>query len=163
MTDLYDAGLDDVTTACFAVAGPILNTERVQLTNLPWCIDVLALLKLRTGLRHIELCNDFAAFAYGIPWVDTAHFIEIKAGQFHTHDMPISAVGPGTGMGVAMMIPDQMKVISCEAVIKPLQRERHCKGASLTAMYKDSRLFLLSMCFLEQDCLRCIVLVLIMI
>jgi len=50
--------------ACFAIAGPVVNTT-AKLTNLTWFLDVKRL-EQELGITTISLINDFAAVGYGI-------------------------------------------------------------------------------------------------
>jgi glucokinase len=90
------------TVAGIAVAAPI-EGDLLKLTNNPWVIRP-ALIAERLGLEAVTLVNDFAAVAHAVAVSGPADF-EPVAGP----DLPlpghgiISVIGPGTGLGVAML------------------------------------------------------------
>ena len=55
----------EVRTACFAVAGPVID-GRAHLTNLPWTVDAAAL-RAELALDEVFLLNDLQATAYAAP------------------------------------------------------------------------------------------------
>ena len=93
------------SAAALAFAFPVEN-DLPQLTNIPWMIDRRTLSEQLGVDRHVIL-NDFAAIGHAVATLDASHFAHI-AGP----DVPlpasgvISVVGPGTGLGVGMMIRD---------------------------------------------------------
>jgi len=90
------------TAATFAVAGPV-DAGRATLTNGRWHFDAGA---LRTELRlgTVELVNDFAAQAHAVPALGEADLVRVGGGQAET-TAPVAVIGPGTGLGVAGLIP----------------------------------------------------------
>ncbi len=88
--------------AMIAVAAP-LSGDLVQLTNHPWSFSC-ASLQQALGLQELRLLNDFAAVAWAVP----ALRAEDRASLHGPVDMPlpgpISALGPGTGLGVAQLV-----------------------------------------------------------
>jgi glucokinase len=109
------AGRPLPSAAALAFAYPVEN-DLPQLTNMPWTIDART---LPDGLgidRHLVL-NDFAAIGHAVATLGPSHFLHI-AGP----DIPlptsgvISIVGPGTGLGVGLMIrgDGQYRVIASE-------------------------------------------------
>lgn len=99
-------------SASLAVAGPVESDTFGCLTNLPWAFHVNDL-KRSTGLESIVLLNDFQAFAYAIPHLSPEKLLCLKEGRA-IKGAPISAVGSGTGVGVAMYLPEIHHVIPCE-------------------------------------------------
>ncbi len=103
-----------INAACIAVAGPV-NADRVKLTNLPWEFSQT---ELQQALRveKLAVINDFAAVALAIPHLNAADCMQVGGGHAD-HSLPIIAVGPGTGLGAAMLFTDaaQHKVIATEA------------------------------------------------
>jgi glucokinase len=95
------ANKEEIAAACFGCPGPV-REGRLKLTNLPWSLDVHALVSA-LSIRRIFLINDLEANAYGIP--------ELAADKIFTlHPGDASAVGhrgliaAGTGLGEAMLI-----------------------------------------------------------
>ena len=91
------------SAAALAFAYPVEN-DLPQLTNMPWMIDLATLPNDLRIARHVIL-NDFAAIGHAIATLGPSHFVHI-AGP----DIPlpqtgvISIVGPGTGLGVGMVV-----------------------------------------------------------
>ena len=91
--------------ACFALAGPIEHQE-VTLTNrAKWRVAAQAV-EARFGFRKVRLINDFHAMARSVPEYDRATFEEILSGVPRP-GAPTIVAGPGTGFGVATLIPSQ--------------------------------------------------------
>lgn len=87
--------------ACLAVAGPT-DGRRVRLTNLDWDIDADALAgELGFPCR---LVNDFEAVAWGLDTLDETSLVTLQAGNT-VPDSPRLAIGPGTGLGIAIAPP----------------------------------------------------------
>lgn len=88
--------------ACLAIAGP--NDGRTgTVTNLGWQADSDVLAR-EAGLAHVLLANDFAALASAAPALDESATRLLKPGTARA-DGPISVLGPGTGLGVALVVP----------------------------------------------------------
>jgi glucokinase len=52
-----------LASACFGAAGPV-SDARIQMTNLPWCLDAGAI-AAEYGIGRVLLVNDFEAAAWG--------------------------------------------------------------------------------------------------
>lgn len=91
-----------VTQALLAAAGPV-EGERCKLTNCSWIIDGD---ELRTTFRlaRVRLVNDFAATAYSLPSLSAGDLHAIGGGQA-VPGAPMAVLGPGTGLGVACLVP----------------------------------------------------------
>lgn len=88
--------------ACFGAAGPV-SDGRIQMTNLPWCLDGDAI-AAEFGLGEVRLVNDFEAAASGIDVLAPGDSIVLQQGE------PLSSgarviIGAGTGLGVAYALP----------------------------------------------------------
>jgi len=88
--------------ACLAVAGPITG-DNVRLTNLNWAFSINDV-KRTLGLQKLKVLNDFAAYAFATPHVKAKHLLSLNEGQ-SISGCPIAIVGPGTGFGVAALVP----------------------------------------------------------
>ena len=96
------AGAGPIDKACFAIAGPV-SGDRCSLTNadLEFSIEET---RLELGLGTLLVVNDFAAVARSIPELGPEHLFQVG-------DVPPDlargavAVGPGTGLGVATILP----------------------------------------------------------
>lgn len=86
----------------FAVAAPILN-DRVRFVNNPWDFGIP---ETRDALEldHLTAVNDFAALALALPRLGLADSRPIGGGAA-VFGAPMTVLGPGTGLGVAAMVP----------------------------------------------------------
>lgn len=89
-------------SACFGAAGPVVG-ERIQMTNLPWCLDAAAIAE-EFGIARVQLVNDFEAAASGTEALAPGDSAILQQGE----PLPSAArvvIGAGTGLGVAYMLP----------------------------------------------------------
>ncbi|MBI5110329.1 MAG: glucokinase [Rhodocyclales bacterium] len=94
-----------LASGCLALAGPIADSgSSAHLTNLPWTIDAPDLAH-RFGMPPPRLVNDFAAAAVGAVTAPASHLVTLQAGE-PLPDSPRLVVGAGTGLGMAMVLPD---------------------------------------------------------
>lgn len=99
--------------AAIAIAGPVRGVG-VQMTNSPWRVDFAA---VEADLRF-DAClwlNDFEAVAHAVGAVPESNLrIVCGPGEALPRDRPCTVVGPGTGLGVAILLPDNGRVIATE-------------------------------------------------
>jgi glucokinase len=84
-----------------ALAGPV-NDDKVQLTNLPWLIDI-ELLQRRFATQQVRLINDMQGAGYGIASIERSDLLVLNAGEPVTHGV-CGLIGAGTGLGEALMV-----------------------------------------------------------
>lgn len=88
--------------AGIAVAGPA-DGEAIRLTNNHWEIRRADLAR-GLGLEAVEIVNDFAAVAHAVPFCGQAELLHLCGPDEPLPEQGIiSVVGPGTGLGVAML------------------------------------------------------------
>ena len=106
--DAYIATLDcpRPINACIAIAGPII-ADHVQMTNLNWGFSIPDL-RSRFVIDRLEVLNDFGALAYSTLQVHSSDLCVIHAGT-PIADAPRAVIGPGTGLGVAALVPSAGK------------------------------------------------------
>lgn len=109
--DAYLSNKDKPSYACFAVAAPIMGDE-VKWINNNWHFSIQALQK-HYQFKHLNIINDFDAIAYSILALTKNDFIQIGA-QTPVENGPISILGPGTGFGNAVLLPQSKTVISSQ-------------------------------------------------
>ncbi len=104
--DAADAYLEAVTAkpkaACFAVAGPV-SDDVIDFTNSPWVLEV-ATIKAALGLDRFMVANDFEALASSLRHLPKSDLVSVKPGV-GAADAPILVIGPGTGLGQALVLP----------------------------------------------------------
>ena len=113
--------------ACIAVAGPN-DGRRGIMVNRGWTIDAAAV-EARAGLAQVRLVNDFSALAAAVPLLGEDDACVLQPGVETSG--PITVIGPGTGLGVAHLVPinGQFEIISTEgghaafAPVTHLERE----------------------------------------
>ncbi len=88
--------------AAIAVAAPITNGP-VTFVNSHWAFDPADLPKA-LGLDQITLVNDFGAMAHGVDALGTDAFLPLFGPEITLPSSgQISVIGPGTGLGVAII------------------------------------------------------------
>lgn len=92
--------------ACAAVAGPVRG-DRFRLTNAHWDFSI-AESRIRLGLGHLELINDFTALALAVPQLPSSAFVRIGSGVRWAAE-PMAVIGPGTGLGVGGLMRVQQR------------------------------------------------------
>lgn len=111
----YLAGLDGVTpgAACVAIAGPVTG-DQIKMTNLSWQFSCAEIAK-KFQLQRFIAINDFAAVAAACGYLGDDHLFCVKPGSAIT-GMPRAVFGPGTGLGVAGLVPhaEHWLAVPCE-------------------------------------------------
>ncbi len=98
--------------AVLAVAATVEGSgtaARARLTNGAWSFESRALAR-RLGFAEVTLVNDFAAIALAVPRLAEAQCVRLGGGPGRL-DAPIAVLGPGTGLGVATLLPDQSVLV----------------------------------------------------
>ena len=90
--------------ALFAFAGPVRDGI-VRLTNRDWTVNSRELAR-KVGLSRIRLVNDYAAMARSIPELGDESFHRLHDGRVPDQRAPILVAGPGTGLGMATLLPE---------------------------------------------------------
>ena len=93
--------------AAIAVASPV-NGEEIRLTNRAWSFT-RSELQGALGLDRLHVLNDFGAVAWSVPALSeadthTLHGSDDSASIKGRLQGPVSVLGPGTGLGVAMLV-----------------------------------------------------------
>ncbi len=91
-----------VDAAVFGVAGPV-EGGRCEITNSRWHVDATTL-AARFGFAEVRLLNDFEATAWSLPKLTAADVRQIGGGTALA-DAPMVVLGPGTGLGIAALVP----------------------------------------------------------
>lgn len=88
--------------ACLAIACPV-DDDMISMTNLSWKFSQKEL-KSQLNLASLQFINDYTAIAMAIPLLNEDQKIKIGGGEAIVNK-PISVCGPGTGLGLASLIP----------------------------------------------------------
>ncbi|QHP71296.1 glucokinase [Bradyrhizobium sp. LCT2] len=144
-----------IAHAILAASGVVQN-GRCALTNNSWVIDAEELRRTH-GFSTVRLINDFEAVAWALPRLGPSSLLQL-GGRQRVSGAPLAALGPGTGLGMAVSMPHPggQIVVSSEgghstmasgslredAVIEHLRRrfghvsaERVLSGAGLENLY----------------------------
>ncbi|UPG87704.1 glucokinase [Luteibacter aegosomatis] len=104
-----------IERCAIAIAGFVLG-DNVTNGNLPWRVS---LSDIRSVLHTdaLDVVNDFEAVAYASQFVDRAEATTILPGAVGDHRAPVVVMGPGTGLGSAVLLPGSphAQVLSTEA------------------------------------------------
>lgn len=88
--------------AALAVACPV-GSDEIRLTNRAWSFS-RSELQARLGLDELRMINDFGAVAWAIPALDRDHLTTLHGDPVAPLRGPITVLGPGTGLGVALLV-----------------------------------------------------------
>lgn len=105
-----------VTGAIVAGAGPVLDHgRRLRLTNSDWTLSADEIADA-LGIKFVRLVNDFAAIAWALERLNAADLVQVGGGTPRPGS-PRSAIGPGTGLGVAhlLTVEGRAEVLATEA------------------------------------------------
>jgi glucokinase len=87
--------------AALALASPV-DGDEIRLTNRAWSFNRRELQR-QLGLDELRLLNDFGAVARAIPVLGDADRVGLW-GPTELAGSPVSVFGPGTGLGVAVLV-----------------------------------------------------------
>ncbi|CAA9317580.1 MAG: Glucokinase [uncultured Lysobacter sp.] len=88
--------------AAIAVASPV-DADEIRLTNRAWSFS-RAELQQALALDELLLLNDFGAVAWAAPSLDPSSCIPLYGPTAATLRGPVTLIGPGTGLGVALLV-----------------------------------------------------------
>ena len=91
-----------ITRACLGVAAPVLG-NRISLTNNQWNFDRSEFAE-QFNLSVCEILNDFAVLARGVPILRKEELVLIGPELEVDASCPKLVLGPGAGLGMAMLI-----------------------------------------------------------
>lgn len=103
--EAYLAGIGiQPQAAVLAVACPV-DGEAIRLTNHAWAFQ-RGELQAALGLRQLSVINDFGAIARAVPWLAATDRVTLQGEPDTPLLGPVSVLGPGTGLGVALLLGD---------------------------------------------------------
>ena len=88
--------------AAIAVASPV-DVDEIRLTNRAWSFSRREL-RQSLGLDALLLLNDFGAIAWAVPALGAADCIPLYGPAAMPPRGPVTVLGPGTGLGVALLV-----------------------------------------------------------
>ncbi|WP_256646833.1 glucokinase [Thermomonas paludicola] len=136
----YLAGVSHTPArAALAVACPV-GSDEIRLTNRAWSFS-RSELQRTLGLSELRMLNDFGAVAWAIPALDAEHLLTLHGTLEAPMRGPVSVLGPGTGLGVALLVGSDANgwhVVETEGGhvgFSPLGDEERAIAAWLTAQH----------------------------
>ncbi|UGQ15161.1 glucokinase [Yinghuangia sp. ASG 101] len=87
---------------CAAVAGPVTG-DHFRFTNGSWALSISET-RCRLGVDELRLINDFEALAWSLPHLRDDDILVLGDRRPDTA-LPMAVLGPGTGLGVAGLVP----------------------------------------------------------
>ena len=91
--------------AALAVASPV-GQDEIRLTNRAWSFS-RSELQATLGLDELRMLNDFGAIAWAVPSLDADARVTLHGDADAPLQGPVSVLGPGTGLGVALLVGSQ--------------------------------------------------------
>lgn len=95
------------TRAAIALAAPV-DGDEIRLTNRAWSFSRQEL-RQALGLEDLRLVNDFGAIARAVPVLADGERVALYGRGHGLGRGPISVLGPGTGLGVALLVGDAVR------------------------------------------------------
>ena len=90
------------TRGAFAVASPA-DRDEIRLTNRAWSFSRSELERV-LGFTELRVINDFGAVAWAVPALTPADRATLHGPTAGSLRGPVSILGPGTGLGVALVV-----------------------------------------------------------
>ncbi|HWR96383.1 MAG TPA: glucokinase [Arenimonas sp.] len=90
--------------ASFAVACPVLGDD-IRLTNRAWAFSRRELQET-LALERLTVINDFGAAALAVLEIGDDRRVCLHGGPDEQRKGPITVIGPGTGLGIALLVGD---------------------------------------------------------
>ncbi|MBD8527358.1 glucokinase [Pseudomarimonas arenosa] len=124
--------------AALALASPVQGDE-VRLTNRAWSFSQ-AELRAVLGLDFLRVLNDFGAVAAAVPHLSQPDRNTLHGDSQGGLQGPVSVLGPGTGLGVALLVgsDDHWQVVETEGghvSFAPLGEEELCIDRWISARF----------------------------
>lgn len=94
--------LGSLSAVALALASAI-DGDTVRMTNSPWTVSKAAV-QAALGTQDVRFLNDFEALALAAPHLQPDDVAKLGGGDFDAR-LPMALIGPGTGLGVAGVIP----------------------------------------------------------
>jgi glucokinase len=111
----HAASLENLRHCAVACAGYVLDDAIVN-ENLPWPVSIREI-RDALGIQRLAVINDFEAVAYATQFIETSETRSIIDAVQPASPGPVLVMGPGTGLGSAVLLPGQPRaqVLATEA------------------------------------------------
>lgn len=101
--------IDKILAVVLAVAAPV-NQPVIRFSNNHWEFTYSDLLDYFGVDKNVALLNDFDAIGYSLDVLKESEKVAVKANKIPDNHAPSWVIGPGTGLGVACVIPQGEKI-----------------------------------------------------
>lgn len=108
---LRQQGLPAPAECAIGIANPVTGDE-VRMTNHHWSFSIQSL-RQAIGARRLLVLNDFEALALALPTLDASELRAIGGGTADPA-AALAVIGPGTGLGVAGLLPGGWRAVTGE-------------------------------------------------
>jgi glucokinase len=98
-----EAAGDAFPATCVVAIAGVLQGDALLNSNLPWKVS-LSETRAKAGIEHLHLINDFEALAWALPQIPQPELQVLGAGDGGGLSLPALLLGPGTGLGAALVI-----------------------------------------------------------
>ncbi len=98
---LKEINVSNVEHAAIALPAPIVD-DTIIMVNSPWQHLSQAETKAHLGIKSLIFLNDFHALSLSIPHIDKSQLVQVGGLEPDTNK-PIGILGPGTGLGMALL------------------------------------------------------------
>lgn len=111
----YAAMQGQIRHCAVACAGYVLDDAIIN-DNLPWPVSIREI-RDSLGIQRLAVINDFEALAYATQFIDADEIRPIIEAAQPAASGPVLVMGPGTGLGSAVLLPGQPRaqVLATEA------------------------------------------------
>jgi glucokinase len=93
-----------IKSACFGIAGPVLNGE-CKTTNLPWEKITVEEIREHLGTKKVAMLNDLAITAYGMLYLNDDELISLNP-KAKAQKQSCCVIAAGTGLGQGILYYD---------------------------------------------------------
>lgn len=108
---LRQQGKTAPSECAIGIANPVTGDE-IRMTNHHWSFSVRAL-QQAIGARRLLVLNDFEALALALPTLQASELRQVGGGT-PAPTSAIAVIGPGTGLGVAGLLPGCSRAVTGE-------------------------------------------------
>jgi len=96
----------EISVVVLAIAGPV-NQKVIQFSNNPWTFTKEEVDSFFGANRRVALLNDYDAMGHAMEVLTPKDYIQVGTGDDIDKSAPAWVIGPGTGLGVACVVPQQ--------------------------------------------------------
>ncbi len=104
--EVCSLSIADFNAVVLAIAGPV-NQELIKFSNNPWSFTKKEIEAFFGEKARVALLNDFDAIGHSLEILSADEYVQIGGGDSVESMSPAWVLGPGTGLGVACIVPQE--------------------------------------------------------